>query len=298
MENEDEKNDAGRVFLWLAVAAFFLLIMSGCASTEEKQARRDAQVSMIQTQVDAETQQNIAEATARTALYEAMARVAANSPDSADAIAVALAVSSVKDSASEKERPLIQLQQERNEAAEIVKAIAPALITTVGTIGVAAIQGETNRAASENARDIAIADSASDADIMRSVTGMATAGLANAGTAIGGDYYVAGGGIDQSVTTTNTSTNTSNNTETNTWTTTTDSYNPSSDTYTTSNTYNQQTYQTAGGEAITYEELRDLVLQGLNFTVVIDGEEVTVEPANCPDGSDGLTFGGGEVVCG
>ena len=301
MDNDDKDNEAGRLFLWLAVAGILILILGGCTSQEARQAHQDGQVEIIRTQVDARTQQRIADATARTALYEAMARVAATNPESSDAIAVALAVSSVRDEDSADTGSLVQLQAQRNEAVELAKAVAPALITTVGTLGVAAIQGETNRAASANARDIAIADSAADADIMRSVTGMATAGLANAGTDIGGDYYVAGGDIDQSVTTTNTSINTSTTTETNTLTNTTDSYNPSSDTYTTSNTYNQQTYTTTGGDSLTFDELRDLVLQGLNFTVIIDGEEVTVEPTDdsaCPGGEPGLTFGAGSVVCG
>lgn len=297
MDNYERGTEVGRLFLWLAFAGIMILILAGCTSQEARQAHQDGQVEIIRTQVDARTQQRIADATARTALYEAMARVAQTNPESSDAIAVALAVSSVREEEGGEVGPLVQLQAQRNEAVELAKAIAPALITTAGTLGVAAIQGETNRAASANARDIAIADSAADADIMRSVTGMATAGLANAGTAIGGDYYVAGGGINQSVTTTNTSTTTETNTSTNI----TDSYNPSSDTYTTSNTYNQQTYQTASGDSITYEELRDLVLQGLNFTVIIDGEEVTVEPADdsvCPGGEPGLTFGAGSVVCG
>lgn len=340
MDNDDKGNEVGRLFLWLAVAGILILILGGCTSQEARQAHQDGQVEIIRTQVDARTQQRIADATARTALYEAMARVAQTNPESSDAIAVALAVSSVREEDGGDSGPLVQLQAQRNEAVELAKAIAPALITTAGTIGVAAIQGETNRRASDNARMIAIADSAADASIMESVTGMATTGLLAAGTSIGGDYYQAET-ISQDQITETTTTSTTNETTTisesynssssstasadtniadsynegsynaetnstsdsyNETTTTSDSYNEtsSSDTYNTTDTYNQQTYTTTGGDSLTFDELRDLVLQGLNFTVIIDGEEVTVEPSedsDCPDGP-GLTFGGGSVVCG
>lgn len=296
MDNDEKETELGRLFLWLAVAGIMILILAGCTSQEARQAHQDGQVEIIRTQVDARTQQRIADATARTALYEAMARVAQTNPESSDAIAVALAVSSVREEDDGQVGPLVQLQAQKNEAIELAKAIAPALITTAGTLGVTAIQGDVNKTQARSAARVAIADSASDADIMRSVTNMATTGFANSGIDVSGDYYDAGGDIDQSVITNETTTATT------TSTTIQDSYNPtsSSDTYTTSNTYNQQTYQTASGDSLTFDELRDLVLQGLNFTVIIDGEEVTVEPSEpgaCPDGG-GLTFGAGSVVCG
>lgn len=295
-------------------AAILILALAGCTGQKERQAHREGQVKMIETQVDARTQQTIADSQARVALYEAMARVAQSSPDNADAIAVALAVSSVREEDDQGDAPLVQLQRQENEAIELAKVIAPAMINTLGTVGVAALQADVNKAQSDNAARVAIADSATDADIMRSVTSMAQVGLSKASTQVGGDYYVSDQ-IDQSVTSSvssvqnettqdsyNQTSSQDTHTETNT-TTTQDSYNTETNSTTTQDTYNtvsQDTYQTSTGESITFEELRDLVLQGLNFTIIIDGEEVDVTPSesDCPDGEPGLTLGGGSVVCG
>jgi hypothetical protein len=302
--NDEQYNQVSRFFITIAVIGILILVLAGCTSQEEKREYRQAQVSMVQTQVNAKTQQDIADATARQALYDAMAAVAAASPENADAIAVALAVSSVREEEGDNQ-PIVQLQREQNEIAEIAKSVAPALITTIGQVGVAAIQADVNKTQSDNAAAVAIADAATDADIMRSVTSMASTGLQNGGMDVGGNYYTAGGNMDQSVVTTNTSTatNTETNTETNTSTettetnTVTDSYNQtdSNDTYTTNNT---TSYQTPEGTFVSYEDLEALLAAGIRVTVVIDGEEVEVEQANCPDGSDGLTFGGGDAVCG
>ena len=161
-----------------ATAIAPIILLGACTSQEEKREYRSAQVTMVQTQVTAKTQQEVADATARQALYEAMARVAQINPDSADAIAVALAVSSVREEDGDTQ-PIVQLQREENEALAVVKAVAPALITTLGTVGVAALQADVNKTQSNNAAAVAIADAATDADIMRSVTDMATSGLEN-----------------------------------------------------------------------------------------------------------------------
>lgn len=358
--NDEQDNQVSRFFLTIAVIAILILVLAGCTSQEEKREYRQAQVSMVQTQVSAKTQQDIADATARTALYEAMARVAAASPDNADAIAVALAVSSVREETKDSQ-PIVQLQREENEALAVVKAVAPSLLTTIGTVGVAAIQADVNKTQSNNAAMVAIADATTDADIMRSVTNMATAGLNNAGMDIGGDYYVSES-IDQSFTdntaisdsnnqissTTQTisesynssestsssqdiidsynstesttdsynssesttdsynSTESTSNTETTTTTdsnnitetsTVTDSYNETNDTYNSQDIYNQQVYETQEGTLYSIEDLLTLIQQGIQVTVLVDGEPVTTEAAPCPDGSTGLTFGGDSIVC-
>ena len=64
-------------------------VLAGCTSAEQKQDYRDAQVQVIGAQVSGRTEQDKANASARAALYQAMAEVAKNAPDSADAIAVA-----------------------------------------------------------------------------------------------------------------------------------------------------------------------------------------------------------------
>lgn len=351
--NDEQDKQVSRFFITIAVIAILILVLAGCTSQEEKREYRQAQVDMVQTQVNAKTQQDIADATARQALYDAMAAVAAASPENADAIAVALAISSVREEEDDSQ-PIVQLQREQNEMVEIAKSVAPALITTIGQVGVAAIQADVNKTQSDNAAAVAIADAATDADIMRSVTSMASIGLTNSGTSVSGDFYAADN-IDQSVTdnttvsdsynqsssetqTTTTTqtvsdsynntetssssqdivdsynntestsnTETTNNTESTTTTdsnnttetnTVTDSYNETNDTYNSQDVYNQQVYETQEGTLYSIEDLLALIQQGIQVTVLVDGEPVTTEAASCPDGSTGLTLGGDSIVCG
>jgi hypothetical protein len=204
---------------------------------------------------------------------------------------VALAVSSVKEEGQESQ-PIVQLQREQNEAIELARAVAPALITTLGTVGVAAIQGEVNKTQSDNAAAVSIAQAATEASVMENVTSMATAGLLNAGSRVttGGDYMIADN-IDQSVTTTSTSTESysESNSSTTSTTETNDSYNQIT-------TDSNNVYESTDGTLLSFGDIEALLASGMRVTVIIEGQEVEVEQAECPDGS-GLTFGGGSVVC-
>ena len=260
----------------LTVASGVYLV--GCTSAEQKQEYRNAQVSVISTQVDARAKENSADAAARIALYAAMAEVARSSPSSADAIAVAMAISSVREE-SDSGSPVVQLHREQNEAVELTKAIAPALLQTVGTVAIAGYQASVSKNNSDNAALVALGDSAADADIMRSVTEMASTGLSRASTSIGGDYYQAGGDIDQSV---STSTATSTSTSTTTTTTTTSEANDMSV------TDSNNVYTTTDGTLVNMADLEALIASGIDVTVIIDGEEVPVESCD-----EVLTFGGG-----
>ena len=250
----------------------------GCTSAEQKQDYRDAQVQVIGAQVSGRTEQGKADAAARAALYAAMAEVAKNSPDSADAIAVAMAVASVKEE-TDSSGAIVQLHREQNEALEVVKAVAPALITTVGTVAVAGYQASVSKNNSDNAALVALGDSAADADIMRSVTAMGVAGMSRESVSVGGDYTTVGNDMDQSVTNTTSSTETSSVTE---------SVNTETTTTTTTDSYNQTTYTTADGTNVDLADIEALLGAGLRVTVIIDGEEVEVTQCE-----DTLTFGGG-----
>ena len=256
----------------IIAAAIFAL--SACTSTEEKAEYRNAQVKVISTQVDARAKENSADAAARIALYSAMAEVARNAPESADAIAVALAISSVQEE-SDPDAPVVQLHREQNEAVELTKALAPALIGAVSTVAVAGYQASVSKNNSDNAALVALGDSAADADIMRSVTDMATAGLSQSSISVGGDYTTVGNDMDQSVTTSSTNSTSSTNTESSSVSTVTDSY-------------NETTYTTTDGTKVSLEDIEALLGAGLRITVVIDGEEVEVTQCD-----DTLTFGGG-----
>ena len=238
------------------------LILGGCTSSEQKREYRDAQVSVISTQVEARAKENSADAAARIALYAAMAEVARSSPDSADAIAVAMAISSVQEE-SDANNPVVQLHREQNEVLELTKVIAPALIGAASTVAVAGYQASVSKNSSDNAAKVAIGESTKDADIMRSVTTMASVGLNRETLSVGGDYTTVGNDMDQSVTTSSVAT------------TTTDSY-------------NETIYQTSDGTNVSLADIEALIANGIAVTVIVDGEEVEVTQCD-----DTLTFGGG-----
>ena len=254
--------------------------LTGCTSAEQKREYRNAQVQVIGAQVSGRTEQDKANASARAALYQAMAEVARNAPASADAIAVAMAVASVQEEA-DSSGAIVQLHREQNEAIEVVKAVAPALITTVGTVAIAGYQASVNKTQSDNAAAVAVADSAANADVMRSVTQMATVGLGRDTLSVGGDYTTVGNDMDQSVTTTTSSTNTETNT-------TTDTNTETSSVSTTTDSNNETIYQTSEGTNVSLADIEALIANGIQVTVIIDGEEVEVTQCD-----DTLTFGGG-----
>jgi hypothetical protein len=259
-----------------AIAGFTML--TACTSAQDKKEYRDAQVQVIGAQVSGRTEEGKADAAARAALYAAMAEVARNAPDSADAIAVALAVSSVKEEA-DSPGAIVQLHREQNEAVELTKAIAPALIGAVSTVAVAGYQASVSKNNSDNAALVALGDSAADADIMRSVTEMATVGLSRDTVSVGGDYTTVGNDMDQSVTTTSNSEAISSTSSTTT---------ESSSVSTVADSNNQTTYTTTEGTNVSLEDIEALLGAGLRVTVIIDGEEVEV--TQC---AETLTFGGG-----
>jgi hypothetical protein len=259
-----------------AIAGFTML--TACTSAQDKKEYRDAQVQVIGAQVSGRTEEGKADAAARAALYAAMAEVARNAPDSADAIAVALAVSSVKEEA-DSPGAIVQLHREQNEMLEVAKVVAPALINTLGTVAVAGYQSSVNKTQSDNAASVAIADSAASADVMRSVTQMATVGLSRDTVSVGGDYTTVGNDMDQSVTTTSNSEAISSTSSTTT---------ESSSVSTVADSNNQATYTTTEGTNVSLEDIEALLGAGLRVTVIIDGEEVEV--TQC---AETLTFGGG-----
>jgi hypothetical protein len=256
----------------LIAAIAGVTMLTACTSAQDKKEYRDAQVQVIGAQVSGRTEEGKADAAARAALYAAMAEVARNAPDSADAIAVALAVSSVQEE-SDSPGAIVQLHREQNEVLEVAKVVAPALISTLGTVAVAGYQASVNKTQSDNAASVAIADSAANADVMRSVTQMATVGLGRDTVSVGGDYTTVGNDMDQSVTTTSSTSSTTTE---------------SSSVSTVADSNNQTTYTTTDGTNVSLEDIEALLGAGLRVTVIIDGEEVEV--TQC---AETLTFGGG-----
>jgi hypothetical protein len=250
-----------------------LFVLGACTSVEDKTAYRQAQIDMVRQQQQSRetiaTQREQAEA---EKWKHAAAIVAAN-PESADAFAVAMAVSVVTNN-NEADAPVVTLQRENNEALEVVKAIAPSLINVLGTVGTVALNADVAKTQSRNNAAIQINDSQQDARIVEAVAGLGVAASSQIGTSVGGDYYVTSGNVDQS-----TQTSTATTTEATT-TTNTDSNNV------TEAVTNE--YVTTEGTNVSLEDIQALLANNLEVTVLIDGEAVEVE--QCEDG--GLTFGG------
>jgi hypothetical protein len=258
-----------------------LFVLGACTSVEDKTAYRQAQIDMVRQQQQSReaiaTQREQAEA---EKWKHAAAIVAAN-PESADAFAVAMAVSVVTNN-NEADAPVVTLQRESNEALEVVKAVAPSLINVLGTVGTVALNADVAKTQSRNNAAVQINDSQQDARIVEAVAGLGVAASSQVGTSVGGDYYVTGGNVDQSTqTSTATSSTTSNETTTTSTTTTnTDSNNVTE--------YVTNEYVTTEGTNVSLEDIQALLANNLEVTVLIDGEAVEVE--QCEDG--GLTFGG------
>lgn len=208
---------------------------------------------------------------------QAAAIVAAN-PESADAFAVAMAVSVVTNN-NESDAPVVTLQRESNEALEVVKAVAPSLISVLGTVGTVALNADVAKTQSRNNAAVQINDSQQDARIVEAVAGLGVAASSQVGTSVGGDYYVTGGNVDQSTQTSTATSSTTSNETTTTTTTNTDSNNVTE-------------YVTTDGTKVSLADIQALLANNLEVTVLIDGEAVEVE--QCED--DGLTFGGGSCI--
>jgi len=253
-----------------------LFILGACSGAENKAAYRQAQIDMVRQQQQSRqaiaTQRQAAEA----AKWEHAAAIVAANPESADAFAVAMAVSVVTQN-SEEDAPVVTLQRESNEALEVVKAVAPALVGVIGQVGVAALNADVAKTQSDNNAAVQVNDRQQSARIVEAVAGLGVAASSQVGTSVGGDYYVSGGDIDQS----NSSVNSSNNPVDNS--TTDNAVTTSSETYTTNN-----------GDELTLEEITKLITDGIEVTVIIDGEETPVE--QCQSG-DALSFGGNSEVC-
>jgi len=253
-----------------------LFILGACSGAENKAAYRQAQIDMVRQQQQSReaiaTQRQAAEA----AKWEHAAAIVAANPESADAFAVAMAVSVVTQN-NEEDAPVVTLQRESNEALEVVKAVAPALVGVIGQVGVAALNADVAKTQSDNNAAVQVNDRQQSARIVEAVAGLGVAASSQVGTSVGGDYYVSGGAIDQS----NSSVNSSNNPVDNS--TTDNAVSTSSETYTTNN-----------GDELTLEEITDLITNGIEVTVIIDGEETPVE--ECESG-DALSFGGNSEVC-
>ena len=188
----------------LIVCVVGLSMMVGCATQRgnDRHAQHAAdQIKMVAVQREARLQEAQAESATQVALVQALSEVAKSNPDHAPAVTVALAVIGVRGAeATSQDAPIIGLQQQRNEALEWTKALAPTLGNLASGLGVAAIQANVTKKQAEITRDIQINDANSDVAIVEAVAGLGTAAANNTGITAGGDVYQVSdnGWLDQS----------------------------------------------------------------------------------------------------
>ena len=185
-----------------------VLAVAGCA-TEKGNVRHaqhaSDQVRIVAVQREAMVQEAKAEASTQLALMEALARVAEANPQEASSVAVALAVIGTRASQQDKSNtPVIGLQKQSNEALEWTKALAPTVGGLITGVGIAAINAETQRNASDNNRDILLGDQVADRGIVEAVAGLGSVAAAQTGIEVSGDYYDLedSASVDNSTTTT------------------------------------------------------------------------------------------------
>ena len=263
-----------------------LLLLAGCASTEEKQAHNEAQIRMIAVQREAQTRDRAAEAEAQKALYEALSDVAKADPSQAGVVAMALAFQGIQGNNNETGTPIVQLQARQNEALQWTQALAPVAGSVISTIGTAAISANVQKSQINATRDVQINQANQTANAIASVADLGAVAANQAGNNYAGDYYAVSdqGYIDQSTTTTSTSTATStttvsdsNNTDsynsTDSSTSIADAYNTTStSTFTVDNDVTNTTTVSWGGQETTLGDLLSyLVGLGTPYSLSIDG---------------------------
>ena len=177
----------------LIATAVTLALITGCATQRgnDRHAQHAAdQIKMIAVQREAQLKEAQAESATQVALVQALSEVAKSNPDHAPAVTVALAVIGVRGAeATSQDAPVIGLQQQRNEALEWTKALAPTVGNLVSGLGVAAINASVTKNAQDANRAIQINDAQSDVAIVQAVAGLGTAAANNSGITAGGDVY-------------------------------------------------------------------------------------------------------------
>ena len=262
------------------LAVLLLAVITGCATSKgnQRQAEHNAsQVRMIAVQREAMEQEALLESQERAALYQAISNVAATNPEHSPAALVALAVIGTRDSEESSDAPLVSLQRQQNDALEWTKALAPTVGGLITGVGIAAINAETQRNASDNNRDILLGDQAADTAIVQAVAGLGSVAATQNGIEVGGNYYDLedSASVDNSTTTSTSEDTTTTSTSTDTETTST----------TTTTSFSLDTTLSYAGQAMTLAALiEQLKGAGATYSIDLDGD-------GTPDasGGDGTT---------
>jgi hypothetical protein len=228
----------------LLIPALLAIALVGCATAEDRQNYREAQIQMVERQMLARQRMELDRAQAQAQWALAMAKVAETSPESADAIAVALAVTASRGGSEAADLPVMGLQREDNEVREWAKVITAPLLGTITQVGIAALNTDLAKTQSDNMAKIQMNEDAVDGQQFEVLGGVAAAVSTFGATAIqsaGGNTtytYTASDEalLDMSVTTTTSGDTISGDTNSDSYNTqgdtNADSYNTSGDTST------------------------------------------------------------------
>jgi len=270
-------------FLYVMASAIFLV---GCTSLEKQQSNERAQVEIVKVQREAMARDVANQTQAEIAMYESLASIAANSPESSDAIVLAIAMVANNRSQGEGKSGIIALREQKNEAVELTKALAPTVGGLLTQVGIAALSQKTQREQIRATRDVQVNQANQTASAIDSVATLGGIASSNAGDSItvtANGFYNAGEYNTDSGNVSNTSTTTS----------IADAYN------TTDNSVTDNSVMTISTETVTYAG-QEMTLQSLLdflvstgkayeltigstvYTVDGDGEPITID-CGAPD---------------
>ena len=154
----------------MKIVAISLAVMlaTGCASAEQRMASkadyRDSQVEAIKVQAEQATARQTNEYLAKAEMWKALSEAISSNPDSASHFAIVMAVAAARsDDDDSGSMPVVKIREERSTTAlDVVKAVTPAVMGSLTQVGVAAIAAETLRNASDNSRQVRIAETEQD----------------------------------------------------------------------------------------------------------------------------------------
>lgn len=254
------------------ILCLMAVTLAGCTSLEKQQSHEQAQVKIVSVQREAMAREMASQSQAQIALYENLARIAEASPESSDAIVLAMALVGNGANQDRSQAPIIALQERRNEAIELTKALAPTVGGVLTSVGLAAINANVSREQVRATRDVSINDSNNDARIVEAVSGLGVAAVSNVGDNT--TYNMSDSAFLNNGENIHDSYNTTNTEETNTTTTTT----------TTSTITETVTY---GGQEMTLESLLaflqstgkayELTIGSTVYTIDGDGQPETID---------------------
>ena len=193
----------------LLAISMALAVLTGCASAESRLASREdfraKQVQAIAVQAEQETARRAADAQAKSEMWRALSDAIESNPESASHFAIVMAVAAARgDNDDGKSPATATLKAEREVLAiDYVKALAPALISTVGNVGTAAILADQTKASIRANRDVRIVEAGVEGQIYDVL-----------GAAVSGSEYVPADTTDTTDTTTDTTPDTTPDTTT------------------------------------------------------------------------------------